>query len=369
MLGLSAVSRYFDIVDHREILAAYNDSVAKAGNAVANKITNMSNFAPEYASYFTGANGNSYGSVVDALYHAANGVKPDAAMSFTDKLDNVYLYNMQNNHPFGNHYNEWLINTKAEVAKAKAGVAEVSATAPVSFSTGLFFAVGGVMTLFSAYMLISSVHNYYHPDYEDVPLAMVDLVRTADGDRYIKYDVVYNAETNDNGIFEAADLNAFAGKNWNALYYTKSYEAGKALLADSFSVSYTNNKPKVNYSPVHRFGEVVCYDLNKYNFEGDTSIYLSIKQSKNDKSAVADVPEIVGSTFSAGYLVLAGGVGIALGVGGTVATQWFIKKKKTGNQDPEGEDDTPDEPTPDETISDADAMSVSDPEPERDTES
>lgn len=33
--------------------------------------------------------------------------------------------------------------------------------------------------------------------------------------------------------------------------------------------------------PFHRFAEVVCYDLNKYNFDDDTSIYLSVKQSKN----------------------------------------------------------------------------------------
>ena len=79
----------------------------------------------------------------------------------------------------------------------------------------------------------------------------------------------------------------------------------------------------------HRFGEVVCYDLNKYNFEGDTHIYLSVKQSKNNKSAVADVPEVVGSMFGTGFLFLAGGIGAVLGIGGTVVTQGLIKKKKS----------------------------------------
>jgi hypothetical protein len=158
---------------------------------------------------------------------------------------------------------------------------------------------------------------------------MVDLVETVDGDRYIKYDVVYNGETNEHGVYDAGDLNAFEAKRWNALYYTKSYEAGKPLLADGFTVSNNNNKPREGYTPVHRFGEVVCYDLNKYNFDGDTQIYLSVKQSKNDKSAVKDVPDVVGSMFGTGSLFLAGGVGVIAGVGGVLATQEIIKKKKS----------------------------------------
>ena len=100
------------------------------------------------------------------------------------------------------------------------------------------------------------------------------------------------------------------------------------MLADEFILSYTNNQVKDGYTPVHRFGEVVCYDLNKYNFEGNTHIYLSVKQSKNNKSAVADVPEVVGSMFGAGFLILAGGIGVVVGIGGTVATNVILKKKK-----------------------------------------
>ena len=201
--------------------------------------------------------------------------------------------------------------------------------------TAILYIVGGVMMLYSAINLGLTVYNYYHPDYDDVPIAMVDYISTIDGDRYIKYDVVYNAETNDDGIYEAGDLNAFEGKRWNALYYTKSYEAGKPLLADNFVVSNNNNKAASGYTPVHRFGEVVCYDLNKYNFDGDTNIYLSVKQSKNDKSAVADVPEVVGSMFGAGFLFLAGGIGAIAGVGGVLATQKIIKKKKSEEESSE----------------------------------
>ena len=210
---------------------------------------------------------------------------------------------------------------------AKQAAQNAASTSAIS---GLLYVVGGAMMLYSAISMAMTVYHYYHPEYEDIPLALVDLIDTVDGDRYIKYDAVLEAETNDDGLYDAGDLNAFAGQRWNALYYTKSYEAGKPLLADEFVVSNSSNRPKTNYAPVRRFGEEVCYDLNKYNFDGDTHVYLSVKQSKNDKSAVADVPEVVGSMLGAGYLFLAGGIGALLGIGGMLATQGMMKKKKHG---------------------------------------
>jgi hypothetical protein len=190
------------------------------------------------------------------------------------------------------------------------------------------YTLGGVLTLISAIKLGIDIYNYYHPEYDDIPTAMVDLIDTKDGDRYIKYDVVYEAETKDGGLV-AADLNAFKANRWNALYYTKSYEAGKPLLAGEFVISTTSNVPGEKHAPVHRFGEVVCYNLNKYNFNDDHTIYLSIKQSENNKAAVERVPELIGSVFGAGYYILAGGAGALLGVGATVGTKAIIKRRKT----------------------------------------
>ena len=188
--------------------------------------------------------------------------------------------------------------------------------------------IGGVMTLISALAIAGGIYSYYYPTYDDIPIAMVDLIRTDDGDRYIKYDVVFEAEQQKDGNYAAGDLNAYQAARWNALYYTKSYEAGKPLLADEFVVSTNNNTPGKNYMPVHRFGETVCFNLNKYNFNEQHSIYLSVKQSNNQKAAVADVPELVGSMLSAGVLCLAGGIGVAIGVGCTIGTQGILKKKK-----------------------------------------
>ncbi|MBR6548085.1 MAG: hypothetical protein IKT68_00940 [Clostridia bacterium] len=198
---------------------------------------------------------------------------------------------------------------------------------------------GGLMLLYSAITLGISIHHYYNPDYDDIPVAMVDLLNTSDGDRYIKYDVVYEAKSDKNGNLIAGDLNAFEGKRWNALYYTKSYEAGKPLLAN-FAVSNTSHTPAAKYVPVHRFGEKICYNLNKYAYNETRSIYLSVKQGEGEKAAVADLPQVVGSLFNEGTLLIAAGVGALFGIGGTLATVSWRKKKK---DDPTEEGEVPQE--------------------------
>ena len=186
------------------------------------------------------------------------------------------------------------------------------------------YVVGGLMMLASAIKIGLGVYNYYHPEYSDIPTAMVDLIETKDGDRYIKYDVVYEAEAQKDGSYAAADLNAFQANRWNALYYTKSYEAGKPLLAGEFVVSNNNNVPEKGYAPVHRFGEVVSYNINKYNFNDDTSIYLSVKQSEDDKSAVSGVPDIIGSIFGSNSTAIVAGASAAAGAVGSA----LLRKKK-----------------------------------------
>ena len=196
-----------------------------------------------------------------------------------------------------------------------------------SIFTGVLYLLSAAALTYSAITLYNKIYDYYHPKYDEVPTAMVDLVKTADGDRYIKYDVVYEAKLKDDKL-HAGDLNAYNGERWNALYYTKNSEAGKPLLAD-FEVSSTNNRADQGYLAVHRFGEVVCYDMNKYNFSGNAAtVFMSIAQSDKQKSDVTGVPDVVGSIFGTGIWFIAGGLGAMLGVGGTIGTQLLLNKKK-----------------------------------------
>jgi hypothetical protein len=217
---------------------------------------------------------------------------------------------------------------KSGLAKAEASVR--SSVISARIFTGALYIFGAASTAYSAVSLYNKIHDYYNPTYDVVPEALVDLIDTVDGDRYIKYDAVLEATVRDKkaGKYHPGDLNAYEAQRWNAVYYTKSYEAGKPLLAD-FALSNVSNKAGEGYLPVHRFGEVVCYDLNKYNFKSSSDIiYLSVAQSENQKSAVADVPDIVGSVFGTGFLFLAGGLGLAIGAGATVGVQSVLKKKK-----------------------------------------
>ena len=224
------------------------------------------------------------------------------------------------------------------VMKSNDDVSEAVTSASVNWKSNLFtgalYLVGAVSMAYSAISLYNKIYDYYHPTYDVVPEAMVDLVKTVDGDRYIKYDVVCEVNKKD-GAYPAADLNAFSAQRWNAIYYTKSYEAGKPLLA-SFVLSNSNNRADDGYLPIHRFGEEVCYDLNKYNFKNTSyTLYLSVEQSEKQKSAVADVPDIIGSIFSNGFVLLAGGIGIVVGIGGSMAMQSVLKKKKGSDAEAE----------------------------------
>ena len=196
--------------------------------------------------------------------------------------------------------------------------------------TGVLYLLSVAALTYSAITLYNKIYDHYHPTYDEVPTTMIDLVQTPDGDRYIKYDVVYEAQTR-NSTLHAGDLNAYKGERWNALYYTTSSEAGNPLLAD-FTVSDSNNRPENGYSAVHRFGEAICYDMNKYSFSSSAAVvFMSVAQSDKQKSDVTSVPEIVGTIISTGIWLIAGVVGAAVGIGGTLGTQFILNKKKKEN--------------------------------------
>ena len=95
-----------------------------------------------------------------------------------------------------------------------------------------------------------------------------------------------------------------------------------------FAVSFFESVNKV-FHAVHRFDEVICYDLNKYNFSYKSDmIFFSIEQSQNQKQGAAEVPVLTGTMIGTGLLLLSGGVGIIIGAGGTLGAQKFFGRKK-----------------------------------------
>lgn len=212
---------------------------------------------------------------------------------------------------------------------AAGGGTHVPAQVIIASTIGL--AVGVAMLSFGIYSIVKIV-NGYNVEYTDIPINMVENVSTANGDRYIRYRVV-NSYYEDDGVVKerAGDTNAYAGKQWNAIYYTKSYEAGKCMLATFDWPSHDTDFGK--YAPVHPFGEKdVCYNLNDFSDGGDedSKIYLALRTSNAKKAADSSVPQVVGSLFSFGIIAITGvaGIGVGMGIAGITHT---VKKKKAQN--------------------------------------
>ena len=190
---------------------------------------------------------------------------------------------------------------------------------------------GAYSSATSAWAYYKKIKDHYYPKYDEVPMIMVDVVSTDSDDIYVKYDVVLEVQKKD-GEYHAADLNAFAGERWNALYFTKSANAGKPLLAD-FVFSNHVNRADDGYNPVHRFGEEICYDLNKYNFSSNSAmIFLSVGQSENQKYDVETTPKLIGSLFGEDLWLIVGCAGMLVGAGCTMSVISILKRKKKKTQ-------------------------------------
>ena len=164
----------------------------------------------------------------------------------------------------------------------------------------------------------------YKTEYTDIPSNMVDVVSTANGNRYVNYQVVDALYKNGDKTAERpGDTNGYNGSQWNAIYYTKSYEAGKCMTANGYIIDSESNFGK--YTPVAKFGSTNCYNLNAFNGnESSETIYLAFGNSNNKKTAETAVPTVVGSVFTTGAIAVSGVVGLGLGMGFMA----LIKRKK-----------------------------------------
>ena len=188
--------------------------------------------------------------------------------------------------------------------------------------TGLILA-GALMMGISIWQL-TELYSKYEISYTDIPDNMVDVVSYDDGDRFVNYKNV-PAYYYEKGKLQTRenDLNAYDGRQWVSLYYTKNYEAGYCLTSSPDLIA--TEAEKSGYTSVHLFGRTDGYNTNAYcNRENAEAVYLAFKYSTNQKSAVTDVPDIVGSIFSKGTIFISAVVGFAAGA---ILTACINKKK------------------------------------------
>lgn len=201
--------------------------------------------------------------------------------------------------------------------------AKYTASTSTVVLSSLGVALGLAMIAFSIYSIVQIVDKY-NPRYTKIPSNMVDTVSTANGNRYINYNVVNSLyKDGDKTAEKPGDLNAYDGVQWNAIYYTKSYEAGKCMTATGYFIDSASNFGK--YTPVAAFGTKNCYDLNSFNDNDSTeNIYVAFGNSNNKKTAETSVPTVIGSMFAYGAMAISGVAGMGLGM----CIMSLIKRKK-----------------------------------------
>ena len=95
------------------------------------------------------------------------------------------------------------------------------------------------------------------------------------------------------------------------------------MTATGYFIDIADNFGK--YTPVARFGNKNCYDLNAFNDNDSTeSIFIAFGNSNNKKAAATSVPTVVGSVMTYGPIGISGVAGIGIGM----ALMSAIKRKK-----------------------------------------
>ena len=248
-----------------------------------------------------------------------------SVMTAKDADSIATLQRMMKNLEFNNSNAVMKVENYAQrIDKLQGQIDAINAKYQVSTSTVVFsslgVAVGLAMIAFSIYSIVQIVDKY-NPKYTKIPSNMVDTVSTANGNRFINYTVVNSLCTD--GTEKPGDTNGYSGKQWNAIYYTKSYEAGKCMTATGYFIDSASNFGK--YTPVAAFGAKNCYDLNSFN-DNDSieNIYVAFGNSNNKKSAETSVPTVIGSVFAYGAMAISGVAGMGLGM----CIMSLIKRKK-----------------------------------------
>ncbi|MBO5941233.1 MAG: hypothetical protein J6R18_08585 [Kiritimatiellae bacterium] len=185
-------------------------------------------------------------------------------------------------------------------------------------NTVMFVALG-ISLLFEAVRIGIKLYNYYHPEYSEIPRIIVDQIVYDDTDKYINYYVTLDQ----NGQY--ADLNAWKGQRWNALYTTKDPEAGDPILASGLAAKAKSSAvPTAQSYGVHYFGELGACNVSRYLLKKTAPAIYMFFTRDHSLSTTASV-------FSQGTVIAFTGIGllggIAVGSLGVIGAGKMKKKK------------------------------------------
>ena len=160
----------------------------------------------------------------------------------------------------------------------------------------------GIMLIAEGVNMGIRVYNYYHPDYTEIPRAIIDEVVTDTDSYYVNY---YAAKDQTD---KSGDLNAWGAQRWQALYTTTDKKAGDPIIASSLVVKLNDSEfPSEEHGAVHYFGETAAANVNRYQFRKTaTATYIFYER---DRSL-----SMTASTFTTGQIVMFTGFGALGGV-------------------------------------------------------
>ena len=178
----------------------------------------------------------------------------------------------------------------------------------------------GITLLIEAIRIGIKLYNYYHPEYTEIPRIIVSETTDENGSTYVNY----YAALDQNG--EYADLNAWKGDRWNALYTTKDREAGDPILASGLTAQIkSNSMPTADSYAVHYFGETGACNVSRYLLKRTAPATYMFFTRDHSLSVTASV-------FSQGTVIAFTGIGalcgIAVGSIGVIGAGKLKKKKE-----------------------------------------
>lgn len=203
-----------------------------------------------------------------------------------------------------------------------------------------------VLSIVAIYMNYRDLVDYYKVDYAPIPHYIVDekditTVNDKGESIVIKNLASYykavdcNRATDDkwyDTLDTCADLNGAGGRQWLALYTARNNAVGLILASSLKAVIGSDQVPDEYTTGIHMFGSDAAFNLNNTNYvwnNKSTSVFVYFNRGQAAaKSTTADATSAAGSVTTTGFMALAGAGGLIIGILGTLAVTYFVRKNK-----------------------------------------
>jgi len=236
-----------------------------------------------------------------------------------------------------------IANTQKELVNEQFSGTMERLEARSAFSSKLLIGLGVVAVVLSAvsiYMTYRNLVDYYKVDYTPIPKYMVDekdiTIFNDNGEKIvIKNQAAYYKAVETNRaegdewfdiLGSSADLNGTVGRQWLALYAAKN-ENEVPIVASSLKAVIGKDDVPADYTAgIHMFGSDAACNLNHTDYVWNneaTSVFIYFNV---DGTASAE-PSTAGTSFTAGYLVLTGVIGLVIGAGLGAVVMILAKRK------------------------------------------